>query len=383
MLRLLFYTINNAVLLFWAALFCFYKPSKVKNLVYIMLSFSQLFIIMAFRKQIGFDYNMYARGFRDMAGAGFKKLSYGDWESGYVIMNKLLGLIPGMDYDWFMVIMAVIAIVPMALFIFNNSEMPWVSTILYVNLFLFFMSMNFLRQMVALSIMLLAWYFMKKKKFIRFALLIVFASLFHTTVLIMLPAYFLVKMKPVLKELFIYGFILLWFYTASTSIFQLLTSFYHEEYSNTVFIKEGVAAVYAIVPIFITVIAFIMVKTGTINLTPENRYIINLTLIGSIMMLMMSKHSIIERFSYYFIPFMTLAVPMICQSIKTKGISYTFSSGKAINLTSAKSRVLISVLFLIIALGLSYFHFYYGLNENAHGAAEYHSWVKGIPLLPN
>ncbi len=376
MFSLLFYTVNNLLLLFWAAIFCFRKPDKIKNIVFLMIAFSQLFLIMAFRNKIGYDFNMYAVGFRNMASVGFSNINYKDWEYGFTILTKIIGLIPGIDYDMYMVILSVIAIVPTAIFIYKNSKMPWVSTILYVNMFMYFMSMNFLRQMIAISILFLAWECMKKKRFILFALLIIAASFFHQTILIMLPVYFLVKMKPGIKELIMYGFILLWFYSASTNAIELVTSFYHEEYSESIFVKEGVSLIYAILPIIIVACAFILTKTKTIDLTSENKYLINLSLIGAIMMLTMSKHSIIERFSYYFIPFMILLVPLIYKSLKRRGVKYKFESGTVIDLTSKKSKMVISLCFLAGILLLSYLHFYFGLLENAHGVEKYQSWVK-------
>ena len=375
---MLFYTISNALLLVWAGLFCFRKPSRAKNLIFVMIAFTQLFILMAFRYGIGYDYNMYAVGFRDMAESGFSRLSYKDWEIGFVVFNKLLGLIPGMDYQWFMVILSAIAVVPAALFIFKHSEVPWISTILYVNLFMFFMEMNFLRQMIAVSIVMLAWHFMKNNKFILYAILIVIASLFHQTALLMLPVYFLVKIKPGLKELFIYGFFLLWFYTASTNLIQLLTGFFHEEYHDSVFITTGVAFVYSILPLVVTVCGFLLFRAGTISPTKPNRYLINLTFIGTILMLTMAKHSIIERFTYYFIPFIILTVPLIYQSLRDKGIHYLRSGGRVIELTTKKQRMILSLCFLLVVLGLSYFHFYFGLFDHAHGADKYQSWVSWL-----
>ena len=359
----------------WAAIFCFRKPSKSKNLIFILLAFSQLFILMAFRYSIGLDYQMYAFGFNNMQEAGFGTLSYKDWETGFVIFTKLLGMIPGMDYQWYMIVLSVIAILPAAIFIYKNSEMPWLSTILYVNMFVYFMCMNFLRQMIALSLMMLAWHFMKRNKFILYAVIILIASFFHQTALFMIPVYLLVKMKPGLKELLIYGFIMLWFYTASTNLIDLVTNFYHEEYKESVFIVEGVSFVYAILPLFITIAAFVLVKMETINLTSENRYLTNLTLIGTIMMVTMSKHSIIERLSYYFIIFMILLVPVIYQSLKTKGIRYTTAGDKLINITSVKGRRIISMIFLLSVLALSYVHFYYGLSDGAHGCENYQTWL--------
>lgn len=371
---MLFYTIIHAVLLVLAGLLCFHKPSKAKNLIYILLAFSMLFVLMAFRKGIGADYNMYAVGFRNMAMTGFETFSYKDWEPGFILFTKLLGMIPGMDYQWYMIILSVIAILPAAIFIYKNSEMPWLSTILYVNLFMYFMSMNFLRQMIAVSLLMLAWHFMKRNKFIWYAVIIVIASFFHQTVLFMLPIYLLVKMKPGLKELLFYGFFLLWFYVASTNLIDLVTNFYHEEYKESVFIVEGLSFIYAILPLVLTVIAFLLVKTETINLTNENKYLVNLTFIGTLMMVTMSKHSIIERLSYYFIIFMLLLAPVIFRSLKSRGVHYVTADERVIDWTSPKAKTILSIGFLVLILALSYLHFYYGLNEDAHHASNYATW---------
>lgn len=367
---MLFYTINDVVLLVWAAIFCFYKPSKVKNLIFVILSFTQLFVLMAFRTGIGFDYEMYVTGFNNMNSTGFSSLVYKDWETGFIVLTKLIGM-TGLNADWYILILSLIAIVPAALFIYKHSVMPWVSTLLYVNLFLFFMSMNFLRQMIALSLLMLAWHFMKNNKFLFFAAIILFASLFHQTVLIMIPVYVLVKVKPGIKELLLYGYLLLWFYLASTNLIELITTIFHEEYSDSIFIKQGVSLIYAILPLFITVVSFLLVKTETINITNENKYLINLSFIGSIMMLTMAKHSIIERLSYYFLIFTILLVPVIFQSLRAKGIRYQFASGRTINLTSEKTRTALAITFLLLTFALSFVHFYFGLGENAHGAANY------------
>ena len=101
---LLLYTINNLLILIWSAIFCFRKPSKPKNIIFTIIVFSQLLAIMLCREQIGYDYNMYAVGFRNMSAAGFSNLNYKDWEHGFNILTKLIGLIPGIDYDFYMVI---------------------------------------------------------------------------------------------------------------------------------------------------------------------------------------------------------------------------------------------------------------------------------------
>lgn len=351
------------------------KPSKNKKICFVIVAFTQLFLVMALRTQIGYDYNMYTIGFQQMNAEGFTSLTYRDWEIGFVVLTKLLGMILP-SYIWYIVFLSAIAIVPAAIFIGKNSEMPALSTILYVNLFIYFMEMNFLRQMIAVSLMMLAWSFIKRNKFIPFVLTVLFASLFHQTVIFILPIYFIIKMQPKFKELIIYGYFILWFYMSSEGFINILTNFYHEEYSDSVFVTEGLSFVYAIFPLFVIICAFLLVKFGTINVTNENKYLINLSLICTILMVTMSKHSILERFSYYFIIFMILLVPVIYRSLAAKGINTTLYNGKTIALTSEKQKKMLAIGFLIIVLALSYLHFYYGLFENAHGVKPFDIWLR-------
>lgn len=372
---MLFYTINNLLILVWAALFCFYKPSQKKNLIFIIFAFTQLGIISILRYHIGFDYNMYAAGYNFMYEDGFSTLQYKDWEIGFVFLTKILGFVLP-NYIWYMGFLVFITLVPAAIFIYKNSEMPWVSTVLYVNLFLFFMTMNFLRQSIALSLIMLSWHFMKRNKFIPFAIIVIIASLFHQTSLIMFIVYFLVKMKTTIKEIIVYLYLLLWFYISSTGFINLITSFVHEEYSNSVFIREGLSFIYAILPVAVVLVAFWLVKINTIVFDREVQYIINMSLICAILSITMSKHSILERLTYYFTIFLIILVPIIYQSIKTNGIKFSIGSNKVLELCSEKEKKITAVVFLVLVLVLSYFHMYYGLAENAHGVMPYETWFR-------
>lgn len=372
---MLFYTINNLLILLWAAIFCFHKPSKKKNLIFIIITFTQLIAISIFRYKIGYDYNMYASGYYFMHIDGFETMSYKDWEIGFVFLTKLLSFILP-DHLYYMGFFVIAALVPAAIFIYKNSEIPWISTIIYVNTFLFFMSMNFVRQAVALSLVMLAWHFIKKKKFIPFLIIILFASLFHQTVLIMIPIYFIIKMKVGLKELIVYAYFLLWFYISSTGFINILTTFFHEEYSGSIFITEGISFIYSIFPVAVTIIAFLLSKSSSINLTNENKYLINLSLITAIFSITSSKHSIIERLSFYTLIFIIILVPIIYKSVRQNGITMTISKSKTLELTTEKQKKIASAVILLVIFVISYFSFYYGLTENAHGVVPYNTWLK-------
>ena len=371
---MLFYTINNLLILLWAAVFCFHKPSKKKNLVFIVLAFTQLGIISILRYHIGFDYNMYAAGYNFMYEDGFSTLQYKDWEIGFVFLTKILGLVLP-NYIWYMGFLVFITLVPAAIFIYKNSEMPWVSTVLYVNLFLFFMTMNFLRQAAALSIIMLSWHFMKKNKIIPFIITVIAASLFHQTALVMIVVYFLVKMKSGIKEILFYLYLLLWFYISSTGFINLMTSFVHEEYSDSFFIREGLSFIYAILPVAVVLVAFWLVKINTIAVDRKVQYIINMSLIYAILSVTMLRHSIIERLTYYFAIFLIILVPIIYQSIKYNGIKFSLGSDRMIEISTEKQKKIVAAVVLCVILAISYSAFYYGISENAHGVVPYDTWL--------
>lgn len=370
---MLIYHLNNILILIWAAIFCFKKQSKKKNLIFVILAFSQLLAISIFRYKIGYDYNMYATGEFNMHMEGFETLQYKDWEIGFVLLTKVLGLVFP-NFYYYMAFFAVISLVPAAIFIYKNSKIPWISTVLYVNTFLFFMTMNFMRQAVAVSLVMLSWHFIKKKKFFKFLVIILIASLFHQTVLIMIPIYFIIKMKIKPQGMIIYAYFLLIFYISSTDLINILTKFLHEEYNRSIFVTEGISFVYAILPTAIAIIAFLLSKY-TINMSDENKYLINMTIITGLFFITAMRHGIIERLSYYTLIFFILLVPEIYLSIKEKGFCITEKGIKRLANKTQKQKQIIASLVLLMILGISYFSFIYGLSENAHGVVPYNTWL--------
>lgn len=372
---MLIYHLNNISILIWAAILCFHKPSKFKNLIFIIIAFSQLLAISILRYKIGYDYNMYATGFFYMHLDGFETLAYKDWEIGFVLLTKVLGLfLP--DFFYYMAFFAIVSLVPAAIFIYKNSEVPWISTVLYVNTFLFFMTMNFMRQSVAVSLVMLSWHFIKKKKFIPFLIVILIASLFHQTVLIMIPIYFIIKMQIKPKGVVIYAFFLLWFYISSKDLINILTKFFHEEYNRSIFVTEGISIVYAILPLVIALTAFFLSKF-TINTKNENKYLINMAFITALFFITAVRHGIIERLAYYTLIFTILLVPTIYKSIRQNGFIIGFekkSNNPAV--TTERSKKVAATIVLLIILAISYLSFYYGLNENAHGVVPYNTWYQ-------
>lgn len=64
-------------------------------------------------------------------------------------------------------------------------------------------ALSALRQVLALSFIILSFRFIEERKFIKFTLLVLFASLFHITAIVFLIAYFLYRIKLSIKNILI------------------------------------------------------------------------------------------------------------------------------------------------------------------------------------
>ncbi|MBO5312812.1 MAG: EpsG family protein [Clostridia bacterium] len=80
-------------------------------------------------------------------------------------------------------------------FIYYNSKDVAFSTVAYITLGLMTFEMQGMRQSIAMSICLLSYELVKRKKFVPFVLAVLFAMLFHRTAIVFLVVYFISKLS--------------------------------------------------------------------------------------------------------------------------------------------------------------------------------------------
>ncbi len=283
------------------------KNRRIMRLVFLGITFLQLWFIVAFRDKTGNDFAMYSEGFFLMKRDGFSTLEYKDWELGFVVLTKLIGAVTA-NKTVFFAITALLSLAGPAYLIIKHSKMPFLSVLLYMNLFMYYVSFNYVRQAIAISVICFSWDFIKKKQFIPFLAVVLFASLFHFSALIMLPAYFFAKMKGGIRTVLIYCYLLLLYYITSDSVLNILLSQVHTEYENSRFITTGISVIYIVVPFLLCAALFFARKYLTAA-PPEFSYLVCLSYFAMFWMVVMTKHSLFERFSYYSYIFIVLAIP--------------------------------------------------------------------------
>lgn len=115
-------------------------------------------------------------------------------EKGYAVLEYLIGRMGG-NYRILLVISAVVCAAGLYCLLDRYAVNPVYSMILYIGFGYFSYSMCFIRQMMAVSIVLFALKFIEEKKLIPYTVTVLIASTIHQTALIALPFYFLCKAK--------------------------------------------------------------------------------------------------------------------------------------------------------------------------------------------
>ena len=118
-----------------------------------------------------------------------------NYEPGYILLEKTIGIFTT-SHIAYKFIIATLFMTALGRFIYQNSDDPMVSFMVYDAIFYNMFSLTGYRQVVSAAIGILAAYeYVKKRKLIPFVLLVLLASLFHKSTLVFLLFYPLANKK--------------------------------------------------------------------------------------------------------------------------------------------------------------------------------------------
>lgn len=305
---MLVYLLNIALICIYALYFCRGEQTKLKRTLFIFLCFFQCLMIATIRYNIGTDYYMYRVGFYKMAESGFSDMKYEDWEIGYILLNKIVGSLVKHDGVFFFITSA-LSLSGTFYMIWRFSKNPFMSVFLFLNTYLFYLDLNYIRQGIAMSIMCFAYGALQDRKLWKFLLLCALAATFHLPVLYLIPVYFITYIKLNLKTMPIYAAGLIVYFAFSDMVWNFIFSHFHQEYADSRFIKYGIAFYYAIYPLLLCIAMVALVFYLKFDLPKHFNVLVHLTLMMGFWQIVMTKHTLFERFSYYTMPFLLIAVP--------------------------------------------------------------------------
>ncbi len=217
--------------------------------------------------------------------------------------------------QWFLLISTAIMITFVANFIFKNSNDFVISWITFICLGLMTFSMNGLRQAMAMVVCLWSYEFSKKKKFIRFLIVVLMAILIHKSSLVFLFVYPICNMKFNWKNILILTGAVGAFLVYADSFVMFYDDLAEESYSGAESFSDGglVVIVIYLLAIFSTLFFSKHIK--------EKKVFVPLVLAISGLVIYLCRFTsiqIYERISYYFCYFLVILFPTAFQDISPR-----------------------------------------------------------------
>lgn len=300
------------------------KDNKNKN-KYILLSAVILIVYTTFRANIpgaiiGNDYNSYFDWFNRIGNINIFNLNN-------FLFNLLLLIVKVTTNNYHVLLLIISSLLVFSIyrFSFDNTKANnyvW-SIFIFIAFGMYDLSVSAMRQWIACSIFLLSFKFISNKDLKRYIILILIASLFHNSAIILLPTYFIININLSKKKKLLFAFILTFVLTIMLQFdldllfISIIDKTYLIKYTSA--IKNGLVSNYTVFIIsfscFFTMILF------------WNKYIRNsknpdvdfnyLLLLVSISFLA-TKSALCCRFLQYFMPALMLAIPGIIQIFNGK-----------------------------------------------------------------
>ena len=328
------------------------KADKTKSKKYfLLLAFFLNFVLIGFRhKSIGADTLVYMNGFELIAKLPFSMIrttGY-NFELGYLIFNKFISIFTQNPYS-IIIISTFISLTSIYYFIYKYSKNVWISVFIFNTMGGIFQIMTFLRQYLALSILLFCIPLIKKQKFVPFVIVVALATSFHKTSILFLLIYFLVNIKFDLTFFVIYATFLCGIFLSINRILPIvLTNFYPGYLQMTQWLEQTGGYKFLLLHGFLLVILICFrPDSDKIDLTDNvknenilyNIYISSELILFAIFFASL-KLGLISRLMVTFEPFILLIIPDIIEKIKPKQFKV------AVIITTCFAMVLFSYILL-------------------------------------
>lgn len=279
-----------------------------------------LFFLLALRSfKIGTDLTNYIPRFQSISDMSWGEIFSNEHrEIGYVILNKLVSIFSKNPHV-FLAIVAGITIIPLAILYCWESENALLSISIFLILPNFCMLFSGLRQAIAISLGVPAYYLAKRKKFFWFLCIVVLAMLFHKSAFMLLALYPLLHVKITKNWLWfvIPGMVVVFLF--NVEIFDFVLQFLGDTYQERYGEIESTGA-YAMIVLFLLFAVYAFIVPSSRKLDQEIIGLRNVLLLIICIQFFAPLNSVAMRMNYYFLIFLPILIPKIANRCKENDV---------------------------------------------------------------
>ena len=290
---------------------------RAVNALMMVSIFVVLTLLAALRLEVGNDYGTYVVTCHEIFQRGYVVT-----EPGFNFVVRVLYTLSGKEDYLLMFGVFAAAIVAVFLKVLKEQteSFSW-AFFMFMTMGLYYRSFNTVRYYFALALATFAIRYLldvNRENIFRFLLVILFASLFHKSVLIVIPMYFIARIpwkKWALIPLVVFGAAAALLHD---QIMEIALKLY-PSYNNTVYIEETHTIIENAAPImgclFMIVIGIICYKDAVKDRV-DNRMYFNMNIMAVVLYLSCFWLPLVTRFAYYLTTVQILFIPNIIGSIR-------------------------------------------------------------------
>ena len=291
---------------------------KSKSIVFFILSFLPFFLIFSIRSiKVGADYFNYTKFYSKIISNDLSSREVSWLGIGFRQYCKMISIIVKDNYY-----IAYALINNITLFLFfttirKKSSIMWLSLFLFYSFCLHFQIFNQFRQMFAIGITFYNIVHLKENNLKKYIILTIVASLFHNTAILMLPLYWISKIKINKKIILIYIIIGLFMFFGFPIIENLMkNTYYGDVYFGS---KYDITTQSTVLNFFVRVallVVSLMFLKPVLKRDEKNIILYNMAIFCTLSQVLAMKSYIFARLTTYFFVYYILLIPELVMSFK-------------------------------------------------------------------
>lgn len=302
---------------------CEQNSSREKDAFFLCLVSVVLIVFSAARAEtVGIDYGVYRDYFEQARAGGWTFLTGPEnpyrAEFGFSLLNYLVSLVSG-DAHVFMAVAAALMVGMAAAVLYRDCAVPWLGMFVFISFNFFGNSLSFIRQSLAIGIFLFAIRYLQNRRPVPYLLIVLLASSFHSSMLLLIPICFLAQIPVNWKSVSVYTAATALVLLFSWPLFHFITQFVYQGYASEagLYFMNRRSWQTALIPV-LTLFAALIMKKPLLSHRPENVVLINLTLYAGLLFLMTCKHFLFQRVANIFFISAVLLLPELVQAVRVE-----------------------------------------------------------------
>lgn len=349
-------------------IFCFLKKNR-RLAILIALFLGAVLLLRT--PQIGTDLSRYHTHFVDCGRMGLREIyeHYGNDCTGFYILTHFLYILTSGNYQLYLIIYGLLTFIPVIHLILRLSDHYMYSLLTYVCFGYYSFQFSGLKQALSFAILSYAFMAILDRKPIRFYVLVVLATTFHTPAIIFAPAYLFSTLSWSSAKLFLYGV----FFTILYSQRLALARFLSEQYETVVDFSGNIRAGGKV--LLILGLVFIGLLFCDFTRSVYAMELLRFMIIAAMIQTLAVFGNVFERLADYYFFFSILYIPFIIENPfkNNSSVFYEESYGPAGTATNFNS---VSILKAgLAALLILYFYLFILNTPNLN---PYKTWLSDV-----